>query len=491
MGTSTETTSLTSLKAQQKYDPALLTTELVMAMLLASSSVFLVGWNRSVVNSSANVVFPMHSTLSWALAVSGLPVGALFGAYQGGIEADMYGRRAALMKNTITYMIAGAMQALSISMTMIILSRLIVGYAVGYSLCVAPIYINEIAPPSRKGQLGTMTQFSNTVGILAADLLALDLATPWGWRFLYSVTGLVGLAQFFFSHHLLESPRYLLRKDRDSIEARDNIRKLQGFHTEKDIEGEVNRLVGEIGKKNLAAKTRGSFVEMIRDPVLRRLVICAFMLRVGKKMSGTSAVFYYSSSLFTGILENPNLATVYCGTINVLAAATGLLIMDKFARKTLVLWSIAGMMGCCFLVMTTLSGYFANYYVLFSLLLYLVFYEIGLGPIPHLIVPEMFEAEHVAIAMSGSSTIHWTSEFLIGISFPYLQLYLGAFSFLPFAVILGLVFIYLAIYLPETRDVPTSEIHAMLRKEMESKSPTNKEHAEYSSVTGPTTVLQV
>ena len=148
-----------------------------------------------------------------------------------------------------------------------------------------------------------MTQFSNTVGILAADVLALQLAAPFVWRFLYSITGLVALTQLVFAYYLLESPRYLLRKDRDSIEARDNIRKLQGFQTNEDVEREVCRLVGEIDKKELAAKTRGSFVEMIRDPVLRRLVFCAFILRIGKKMSGTSTVFYYSSAFFTGILK--------------------------------------------------------------------------------------------------------------------------------------------------------------------------------------------
>ena len=155
--------------------------------------------------------------------------------------------------------------------------------------------------------------------------------------------------------------------------------------------------------------------------------------------------------------------TVYCGTINFIAAESGLFIMDKFGRNTLVLWSIGGMMACCFLVITTLLGHFSNYVVLLSLLLYLIFYEVGLGPIPHLVVPEMFEAEHVAITMQGSSTIHWTSEFFIGISFPYRQLYLGAYSFIPFAVILFLVFVYLAKYLPETRDVPTSKIHSEIR----------------------------
>jgi len=477
----------------KKYDASLITTELLMATLLASSSVFLVGWNRSVVNSSASVVFPNHSTLSWALAVSGLPVGALFGAYQGGLEADSYGRRAALMRNSVTYLVAGAMQALSININMIIISRLIVGFAVGYSLCVAPIYINEIAPPSRKGQLGTMTQFSNTVGILAADVLALQLAAPFAWRFLYSITGLVALTQIVFAHYLLESPRYLLRKDRDSIEARDNIRKLQGFQTNEDVEREVCRLVGEIDKKELAAKTRGSFVEMMQDPVLRRLVFCAFILRIGKKMSGTSAVFYYSSAFFTGILKNPNLATVYCGTINVIAAASGLFIMDKFGRKTLVLWSIGGMTACCFLVITTLLGYFSNYVVLLSLLLYLIFYEVGLGPIPHLVVPEMFEAEHVAIAMQGSSTIHWSSEFFIGISFPYMQLYLGAYSFLPFAIILFFVFVYLAKYLPETRGVPTSEIHSAMRAEFAAGNVVKNRNVDETILagTGSNQILQV
>jgi SP family facilitated glucose transporter-like MFS transporter 3 len=43
---------------------------------------------------------------------------------------------------------------------MLILARLVVGMASGFSSVLVPIYLGELAPPILRGTFGTATQFS-------------------------------------------------------------------------------------------------------------------------------------------------------------------------------------------------------------------------------------------------------------------------------------------------------------------------------------------
>ena len=95
---------------------------------------------------------------------------------------------------------------------------------------------------------------------------------------------------------------------------------------------------------------------------------------------------------------------------------------------------------------------------------YVTFFEIGLGPIPWLIVAEMFDAKYVSVAMSLASQVNWASNIVIGLVFPYFVEHLGAFSFGPFAAVLTLTFLFALIYLPETQGTTPEELQAAIAK---------------------------
>ena len=63
----------------------------------------------------------------------------------------------------------------------------------------------------------------------------------------------------------------------------------------------------------------------------------------------------------------------------------------------------------------------------------------------------MFEGKYVAVAMSVSSQVNWACNFIIGLVFPYMNEYLGPYSFAPFACVLLGCFIFTATVLPETQ----------------------------------------
>lgn len=80
----------------------------------------------------------------------------------------------------------------------------------------------------------------------------------------------------------------------------------------------------------------------------------------------------------------------------------------------------------------------------------------------------MFDGKYVATAMSASSQINWFFNFVVSMVFPYLNEYLGPYSFVPFASVLLFGFIFTAIWLPETQGTTPEELQARLIKKNES-----------------------
>lgn len=82
-----------------------------------------------------------------------------------------------------------------------------------------------------------------------------------------------------------------------------------------------------------------------------------------------------------------------------------------------------------------------------------------LGPIPWLIVAEMFDTKYVATAMSISCIVNWVSNFLVGFGFPFMNEYLGAWSFGPFTIVLLIIFLFSYFFLIETLGRSVEEVH--------------------------------
>ena len=80
------------LLEELEMDQALITIPLIFAVIAASASQFLVGYNTGVMNAPESVVFPGHSTASWSIAVAAFAVGGPFGANLAGTLADSRGR---------------------------------------------------------------------------------------------------------------------------------------------------------------------------------------------------------------------------------------------------------------------------------------------------------------------------------------------------------------------------------------------------------------
>jgi len=447
-----------------QFEAKVITVPLIFAIFVATVTQFSVGYNTGVMNAPVDVVFPGHSLTSWSLAVAAFAVGGPLGASVGGNMADSRGRRGALLIDMWTFLLGGLLQALAPDMITIIVSRFIIGFASGYSSVLVPVYLGEMAPPSLRGAMGTLTQFALVIGILVSDLLAFPFATDSLWRILFAVTAITAALQLLTAPFLLESPRWLLTRDRHSLKARYIIKQLRGLKTDEEVEREVtNFVMAAGGHKAEGSESQLTLLwEMFRKPKIRLLLISSLVLQMSQQLCGINAVFYYSTIFFKGVIDDPLVGTTILGAVNVVATYIALLLMDKCGRKTLILWSSGGMfLGCIFIVLSLLGVFGKSKFIsLIAMNEYVIFFEIGLGPIPWLIVAEMFDTKYVAAAMSLSSQVNWASNFIVGLVFPYMNKYLGPWSFGPFAGVLALCFFYSLFILPETQGTTPQELAA-------------------------------
>jgi MFS family permease len=151
----------------------------------------------------------------------------------------------------------------------------------------------------------------------------------------------------------------------------------------------------------------------------------------------------------------------------VVATVGALLIMDRFGRKTLLAWSAWGMAGCCFFLTLSLLKILPPIITVLCVLLYISFFEVGLGCIPFFLASELIQPQFLGTVQSMAMASNWFSNFCVGLLFPAMDKYLGAYSFVPFAPVLVGTGGYAIWVLPETRGKSLDMVLAELREQQE------------------------
>jgi SP family facilitated glucose transporter-like MFS transporter 3 len=192
-------------------------------------------------------------------------------------------------------------------------------------------------------------------------------------------------------------------------------------------------------------------------------VTVAVVLHLCQQFCGINAVFYYSTDFFRGVISDPLMGSVLVCAINVVATLAATVLMDLVGRRTLMIVSTSGMIVATALVVSALLGFLPNFVALFAVMAFVGFFEVGLGPIPWLIVAEMFEPKYVAPAQSLACQVNWMCNFLVGVGFPFMQQALGPMSFLPFGAVLLGCLAFVSARMPETRGATLADVRYQVK----------------------------
>ncbi|XP_066450065.1 solute carrier family 2, facilitated glucose transporter member 4 isoform X2 [Eleutherodactylus coqui] len=336
----------------------------------------------------------------------------------------------------------------------------------GLASGLVPMYVGEISPTHLRGALGTLHQLSLVIGILVAQVLGLDLflGTKTRWPALFWVTLIPAALQSVLLPFCPESPRFLYIVCEQEGQARISLRRLTGL---LDVSEELSEMKEE--KRQMDTQQKVSILQIFRSRTYRQPIIVAIILQLSQQLSGINAIFYYSTDIFSKAgVEQPIYATIGAGIVNTAFTVVSLFLVERAGRRTLHLVGLTGMIACALLMtaamvlqdtMPSISA--LSMAAIFG---FVAFFEIGPGPIPWFIVAELFSQGPRPAAMAIAGCTNWTSNFIIGMGFPYVADLCGPYVFLLFALLLlgFLIFTYLRV--PETRGRSFDEItHAFRR----------------------------
>jgi MFS transporter, SP family, arabinose:H+ symporter len=432
--------------------------------VIAALGGFLFGFDTAVISGAERDIQVLWqlSDISHGFAVAMALYGTVIGALFGGIPADRYGRKNSLLWIGLLYLISAIGSAFAPEVISFMAFRFIGGLGVGASSVVAPMYISEIAPAKRRGQLVALYQFNIVFGILMAYLSNYLIGTAnlaEAWRWMLGVEAIPALIYSALIIKVPKSPRWLIAKKQDYEQARSIL-----FQT--DPEGAEEALQLAIAESK-AIKGKVGFTTLFK-PAFTKITFLAFLMAFFNQMSGINAIIYFAPRIFesAGISsEDALMSTIGIGLINLVATMLGLYLIDRIGRKMLMyIGSIGYIISLSLMAYSYFGGAIPSHFLPYFVFGFITAHAIGQGSVIWVFISEIFPNELRAYGQSLGSFTHWILAALIANAFPYFANNFGAgniFAFFAFMMLLQLIWV--AIKMPETKGRSLEEIQKDLQ----------------------------
>lgn len=410
----------------------------------------------------------------FAIVSSIFTVGGLAGALAAGPITSSRGRLVSMRLTGALYLLGSLIETVAASIPIMALGRLIVGVGAGGSTVIVPLYISEVSPPASRGFFGSFTQISINIGILIVQTLGFFLSYGSAWRWILAAGVFIAAGQTLGSFAMPESPAWLATTKGDVAKARRTLQRIRGHDVRVDDEvdswgegdgeelpGEEEGLLGGDGEPTPVTSKRGSsshlsFIDVVKDPLYRPAIVAVVGIMFAQQLCGINSVIMYSVSLLKDLLPiNSALLTIMISAINLVTTMACSPLPDRLGRKTCLLLSIAGQ-GTSSLALALSIMFGVKILSALSVLLFVAFFAVGLGPVPFIMASELVGQEAVGATQSWSLAANYVATFLVAQFFPIVNTALnerfgGAgwvyFIFAALSVLWGL---FISFRVPET-----------------------------------------
>ena len=402
--------------------------------------------------------FALSATLQeivTSIALAGAAVGAAFG----GALADRYGRRGVIMANAAMFILGSLVTAFAQNVPWLIGGRLFIGAAIGIASFVAPLYLSEMAPARIRGALVSLNQLAVTAGILISYLVDYAFAHPGGWHWMFGLGVVPAFALGIGILLMPASPRWLVMRGRVD-EARRVLQRIRGAGA--DVEGELRDIGDGLAKQQHAG------LRMLLRPDLRMPLMVGTVLAALQQVTGINTVIYYAPTIFQfagfGSADAAIFATIGVGVVNLIVTIVAVWLVDKVGRRPLLLIGEAGMAASLIVLgggFLWQGGASVGWVTAGSLMAYVGFFAIGLGPVFWLLIAEIYPLRARGLAMSVATLVNWLTNLLVALTFLTLVGTLGKpGAFWLYAALAACAWLFTWSFVPETKGHTLEEIEA-------------------------------
>lgn len=405
---------------------------------------------------------------SW---VGGLmPLAALAGGLLGGPLVDYIGRRKTILFSAPPFFLGWILIATARIVPLVLAGRALCGLCVGVGSLAYPVYLAETIHAEVRGTLGLFPTTLGNIGILVCYIVGKYV----DWYHLAYLGSMLTIPFFILMFLIPETPRWYLLHGKTE-EARKALQWLRGKNAKIEKEmGELSGLSDETDESENGLKE--VFSRKYRKSILTSIGLMAF-----QQLSGINAVIFYTVQIFqmSGSAVEENLSTIIVGIVNIVSIFIATALIDRLGRKILLYLSSVTMTVTVF----TLGTFFyvrdvmninvdeLGWLPLTSLMLYLLGFSLGFGPIPWLMMGEILPAKIRGPAASICTAFNWLCTFLVTKTFQNILDNIGPHgTFWLFGSICFVGLFFVIVFVPETRGKSLEQIENNLTGRRHSRS---------------------
>lgn len=404
--------------------------------------------------------------------VSIYEVGCMFGSIAIILWGDRIGRRMSLVIGGLIVIIGTILQVSSYSRAQFIVGRIVAGLGNGMNTSTLGIYQSETCPAKNRGKVVTCEGIMAIGGVWISYWLDFGMSytnSTAQWRFPLAFPAVFALAMSGVAFFMPESPRWLVLKKRDD-EAKEVLAALAGRDIPTDDDSVVALYTSIRQAVDYETQVGGEFSyrELFTGGELqnfRRICLC-FGIQLMEEMGGINLITYYMSNVFLQIGTTHFMALLLSGvnsTTYFISAFVPIWLIDRFGRKSLLIYGSIGMMAMMIVLTVCLSlgaqNFTAGVFAILSIFLFNIFYATGGWMATPFLYPSEISTLRIRSKGSAISVLSkWMFNFLVVMISPVAMANIGYRTYIIF-IVLNFVFIFvLFFFYPETKGLPLEQV---------------------------------
>ncbi|XP_058057197.1 facilitated trehalose transporter Tret1-2 homolog [Anopheles bellator] len=407
-------------------------------------------------------------------------IGGIGGPLLASWIADRKGRRLALLLSTVLYIVVWLLFMIVHSVPLLIVSRTLAGFANGYVLLAATLYIGEIASDQYRGALGCYLQIGTTFGILYVYCLGPFV----GYLALQGLCCAVSILFGTLFLYMPETPHHLiaeghLRRASETLMFLRGRRNIAEVHDElEELKQYVLPSSDPVSAPEQTVSRWGPFRRFkqlfFRGSANRRALAISLGVVLCQQWTGIDGILSSSELIFAkaGMALDAVYSTIVLGAVQFFFSCLSPLFIDRFGRRPILLLTSAGLA----IALAALGAYFLlerhgvvplrtiGWMPLAASLLFVALYNAGFGPVAWALVMELFAHDVKPLGLSLAVSWLLLCDFLVLRLFAYVSESFGfdwAFWMLATACVLAIAFCWWAVI--ETRGLTLYAIQERLR----------------------------
>ncbi|PKA46445.1 Hexose carrier protein HEX6 [Apostasia shenzhenica] len=411
------------------------------------------------------------TTFTSSLYLAGL-VASLFASR----ITDRYGRRTSMIAGGALFLAGSAMGGAAVNVEMLILSRILLGFGIGFTNQSIPLYLSEMSPPKHRGALTGGFDIWVSFGILVANLVnygTQKIEAGWGWRLSLSLAGLPAALLTVGTIFLPETPSSIIQQGSDLAIARRVLQKIRGT---ADVNNELQILVASVAEASNAIKEENPIRKIFRRSYRPHLIM-ALAIPFFQQVTGINAVNFYAPVMFRtiGQKESASLMSAVITRVVSLSCtlAASLVAVDRLGRRALFVTGGLIMMASHLVLGLVLeaelhdqgkvsAGY--AYLILVMICTFVGGFGWSWGPLAWLVTSEIFPLEIRSAGQSIVVAVNFLSTFAVAQSMLELLCRMRAGIFFMFGSGLLLMTLFIYFFLWETNGVPLYRMGSVWKK---------------------------